>query len=46
MKQNLDTKVEHMYKSLDTENKFLNPIWIWGHIDPIYLMDIPCSKDS
>ena len=26
MKQNLDTKVKHItYKSLDTENKFLNP---------------------
>ena len=25
-----DTKVKHMYKSLDTENKFFNPIWMWG----------------
>ena len=45
-----DTKVKH-YKSLDTENKFLNPIWInpiFGYrvkitpdINPIYgLMDL------
>ena len=27
-----DTKVRH--KSLDTENKFLNPIWMWGQNTP------------
>ena len=25
-----DNNVKHTYKSLDTENKFLNPIWMWG----------------
>ena len=26
-----DNNIKHiMYKSLDTENKFLNPIWMWG----------------
>ena len=26
-----DTIVKHItYKSLNTENKFFNPIWMWG----------------
>ena len=25
-----DSNVKYIYKSLDTNDKFLNPIWMWG----------------
>ena len=34
-----DNNVKHI-KSLDTENKFLNPIWMWGQNNTRYKLNM------
>ena len=42
-----DNNIRHI-KSLDTENKFLNPIWMWGQNNirlTLYLGAVKISSD-
>ena len=42
-----DNNIRHI-KSLDTENKFLNPIWMWGQNNTrltLYLGAVKISPD-
>ena len=40
-----NSTVKYIYKSLDTNDKFLNPIWMLGQNNPIHGCRVKISQD-